>query len=304
MTEAVVFDVQRACVDDGPGLRTVVFFKGCALACVWCQNPEGRGPAPELAYYANHCVPGCSLCVTACPEQALRAQLQDRVDWRRCTHCGACEAVCPSDALRMIGAARSPEQLLAEVSADASFHRASGGGVTLSGGEPVLHSAFLRAFLPQAKQAGIHVALETAGNYPFALLEPLLDHLDLILYDVKAGTSTRHRSLTGHGNEQVLANLRALLERRRAGASFALELRMPVIPGLNANDESVAEIAALLQALGVERLTLLRYNPMWEAKLPHIASTQAPLGISPQAGLEEALIQRLHDHGITASASP
>ncbi len=299
---AIVFDVQRACVHDGPGLRTVVFFKGCSLACVWCQNPEGRRHAPELAYYENRCVPGCSLCVDVCPELALREQMHDRVDWSRCTHCGLCESVCPSGALTMVGRAMSADELLAEVSADAPFYAATGGGITLSGGEPILHAAFLRRFLPAAKRAGLHVAIETGGNYPFELLEPLLPEIDLILFDVKAGTSTRHHSLTGHGNERVLANLRRLIELRKQGGDFDLEVRMPVIPTLNATDESVDEIAACLRALGVDHLTLLPYNAMWEAKLPHLASEQAPLGIRPQPGLEDALVERFGGHGIVARA--
>src|SRR5690606_30375759 len=189
----------------------VVFVKGCALECVWCQNPEGRRHAPELSYHADRCIPGCKLCLPSCPEGALVEDMQDRVRWDACTHCGACVEICPSKALVMVGEHWTAQRLLAEVLADKPFYQASGGGLTLSGGEPVLHAKFLREFLPLARQAGLHVAIETSGEYPFALLELLLPWIDLILFDVKAGGHERHLALVGHGERTILANLEQLL---------------------------------------------------------------------------------------------
>jgi pyruvate formate lyase activating enzyme len=181
---ATIFDVQRFSVHDGPGIRTVVFFKGCSLRCRWCQNPEGIRPAPELAYFEDRCLAGCAACLTACEKRALGPSRAGRVAFDRCSACGDCLPPCPSGALRIAGREVGTGELLAEVLRDQTFYRSSGGGLTLSGGEPVLQSEFLQAFLPAAKNAGLHVVLETAGHYPFSLLEPLLPHLDLVLFDL------------------------------------------------------------------------------------------------------------------------
>ncbi|MFO7563346.1 MAG: glycyl-radical enzyme activating protein [Enhygromyxa sp.] len=299
--EAIVFDVQRFSIHDGPGIRTVVFFKGCALACVWCQNPEGRRPAPELSYHADRCIPGCRLCLPSCPVDALVDDIQDRVRWDACIHCGACAEVCPSKALVMVGERWTAERLLDEVLADRLFYVHSGGGVTLSGGEPVLHARFLQEFLPLAKRAGLHVAIETSGEYPFRLLESLLPWLDLILFDVKAGGHERHLRLVGHDERPIFANLERLLEHPQRPE---VEVRMPVVPGLNDLEDSVAQLCAQLRAIGVESLTLLPYNHFWEAKLRHLDSDQAPLGIvAPRADYYPAIEQRFAAHGITAQMS-
>lgn len=274
--EAVVFDVQRFSLHDGPGIRTVVFFKGCGLACVWCQNPEALRAAPELAYSADRCLAGCARCVEVCPEQALADHRAQRVDWARCTACGRCVEVCPSAALRTIGRTVGVEALLAEILRDAPFYAQSGGGVTFSGGEPVLHAAFLAGLLPRLARAGVHVALETSGHYPFALLEPLLPWIDLVLYDVKAIDPARHRALTGHDNAAVHANLRRLL-----ATGTPVQVRMPVIPEHNADSEQIDATAAFLRGLGVATLALLPYNHLWEAKLPTLGGGRRPLGLRP-----------------------
>jgi pyruvate formate lyase activating enzyme len=296
--DAVVFDVQRFSIHDGPGIRTVVFFKGCALDCIWCQNPEGRRHASELSYHADRCIAGCKLCLSSCPEGALLDHIDGRVRWDACTHCGKCVDPCPSQALVMVGEHWSAQRLLREVLADQPFYAASGGGVTMSGGEPVLHAKFLLEFLPLAKQAGLHVALETSGEYPFRLLESLLPYVDLILFDVKAGGRARHLKLVGHDPQPILDNLEQLLwlpERPE------VEVRMPVIPGLNDVDESIAKLSAELRARGVETLTLLPYNHFWEAKLPRLATTQAPLGITaPPPTYYADVEQRFASHGIAA----
>ena len=238
---AVVFDVQRFSIHDGPGIRTVIFFKGCAMDCVWCQNPEAVDAAPELAYYPERCLVGCVACVAACPETALRAAITDRVDWTRCTVCGDCVAVCPADALRVVGREWTADDLLVEVARDHRFYEASGGGITLSGGEPVLHSAFLQEFLPLARLRGLHVALETAGLYPFALLAPLLPLVDLVLFDLKVMDASTHQRLTAQDNDQILSNL-----RRLCAAGPPLDVRMPVVPDTNTDDANVAATARFL----------------------------------------------------------
>jgi pyruvate formate lyase activating enzyme len=293
--QAIVFDVQRFSLHDGPGIRTVVFLKGCALACVWCQNPEAMLAAPELAYYEEQCLEGCTRCVAACPEGAIRPERAARVDFARCTACGRCVDACPGRALRRVGRARGAAELLEEVLRDRPFFAASGGGVTLSGGEPVLHSLFLQEFLPLAKGAELHVALETCGAYPFGLLEPLLPHVDLVLYDVKLVDPARHERATGRENAQILANLAELVRR-----GVALEVRMPVVPGWNTDGGNLAATARLLGELGVKSLTLLPYNHLWEAKLPRLGTRRTPLGIAPPgADFYVQLQSELAGHGLS-----
>jgi len=274
--EAIVFDVQRFSIHDGPGIRTVVFFKGCGLSCIWCQNPEAMRAAPELAYYEARCLESCSLCVDVCPEDAIRPQRSARVDFELCTACGKCALACPSSALRCIGRPITTPELLEEVLRDRTFYEASGGGVTLSGGEPVLHSAFLQELLSLARVEGLHAAIETGGAYPFALLAPLLPHLDLVLFDVKLAGAERHAHYTGRENAEILDNLGRLLRE-----DVPVEVRMPVVPGCNTDDENVAATARLVSGLGVSAITLLPYNHLWEAKLPNLGTQRAPLGVRP-----------------------
>jgi len=275
---AVVFDVQRFSIHDGPGIRTVIFFKGCPLTCTWCQNPEAIRAAPEIAYFEERCLKGCGRCVSACPEEAILPQRIARVDFARCTVCGDCVDICPTGALREVGREVEAAELLEEVRKDVSFYAASGGGITLSGGEPVLQAAFLGDFLPLAREAGLHVVLETCGEYPFEQLEPLLPHIDLVLFDVKVIDPVRHRRLTGRGNEQILANLRDLVAR-----GTPVEVRMPVIPERNTDPENAEATAKFLAKIGVDQLTLLPYNHLWEAKLPRlgVGVDRPPLGVRP-----------------------
>jgi pyruvate formate lyase activating enzyme len=293
---AIVYDVQRFSIHDGPGIRTTVFFKGCALACAWCQNPEALRAGPELTYDEARCVEGCARCVDVCPEDALCDRRTGRVDFARCTACGACVEPCPSAALRLVGRPWAAEALLEALLRDRAFHAASGGGVTLSGGEPVLQGGFLRELLPRLKQEGVHVAIETCGAYPFALLEPLLPCIDLVLYDVKVVDPIRHARFTTRDNAQILENLVELVRR---GAP--LEVRMPVVPGWNTGGRDLEAMAGLLTELGIPALTLLPYNHLWEAKLPRLGTERQPLGIRPpDDAFYHGLQQELARHGIEA----
>jgi pyruvate formate lyase activating enzyme len=293
---ATVFDVQRFSIHDGPGIRTVVFFKGCGLACEWCQNPEAMSAGAELGYYADRCIEGCTRCLGVCEEDALGPQREGRVDFSRCSHCGACVERCPSDALRLIGRRWSAEALLAEVCKDRAFFDSSGGGLTLSGGEPVLHSAFLGDFLPRAKGVGLHIAVETAGAYAFELIEPLLDWVDLWLFDLKVADATLHARYTGRTNEEIMRNLERLLE-----LELPVEVRMPVVPGRNTDAQNVARTAALLRRLGVPSLQLLPYNHLWEAKLPRLGGQRVALGLRPPGDdFYQQLSADFAQHGLEA----
>lgn len=294
---ATIFDVQRFSVHDGPGIRTVVFFKGCALACEWCQNPEAIRAAPELSYDEARCLEQCTRCTSLCPENAIHGCRGDRVDFSRCTACGQCVTECPSEALRLIGRTWTTEDLSEALLRDRPFYESSGGGITLSGGEPVLHSRFLERLLPLVKREGVHVTLETCGAYPFALLEPLLPAIDLILFDFKVADAGRHRALTGRTNEQILANLACLL-----ASDMPIDVRMPVVPGRNDDASNISASAARLAELGVSSLTLLPYNPLWEAKLARLGGGRRPLGIpSPRDGFYADMVDAFARRGISAS---
>ncbi|HER33847.1 MAG TPA: glycyl-radical enzyme activating protein [Halothiobacillaceae bacterium] len=274
--KAMIFDVQRFSIHDGPGIRTVVFFKGCGLRCAWCHNPEAVRRAPEMAYYQERCLSGCRDCVDVCPEDAIADRRESRVRFDRCTACGDCVDACPADALVRVGREIEAGDLLDEVARDRSFFDASDGGLTLSGGEPFLQATFLRRFLPLAKDARLHVAVETGGSCSFEVIESLLPHIDLILFDVKLMEAVAHERFTGSRNEKIHANLTRLVENQ-----VPLVVRMPVVPAVNSGEENLAATARFLHRLGIREIQLLPYNHLWEAKLPRLAAGRAPLGIRP-----------------------
>jgi len=293
---ATVFDVQRFSVHDGPGIRTLVFFKGCGLSCVWCHNPEAVKRAPELAYYEDRCLADCRQCVDVCPQEALRDQRPDRVRFDRCTVCGDCVDACPADALVRVGREITAQALLEEVCRDRSFYDATGGGITLSGGEPLLHGTFLQHFLPLAKRERLHVTMETGGSVSFEAFEKLLPYVDLVLFDLKLMDPSRHARFTGATNVRIHENLARLVERQTP-----LVVRMPVVPGMNTDDENVSATAELLRRLELHDIDLLRYNHFWEAKLPRLATDRRPLGIRPpQPSFYESIRQTFSRHGVRA----
>lgn len=293
--EGLVFDVQRFSLHDGPGIRTTVFFKGCSLRCRWCQNPESLRPVPELMFSSSRCLPDCRLCESVCPRDALAPWSTTPIDWDRCDHCGQCPAVCPSGALRMVGRYYSPEELAELCLADRSYFVSSGGGVTLSGGEPVLQSPFLQALLPLLKQQGVHILLQTAGHYARRMLEPLLPFLDAVYFDLKAGNDAGYRQWTGGDAAHVLDNLAWL-----AGQAANLTVRMPIVPGMNSDRSTLAAVAQQLRTVGFGEITLLPYHALWEAKLAGLCTAQAPLNLAAEPDRDE-IMGTLQAHGIAST---
>jgi pyruvate formate lyase activating enzyme len=271
---ATIFDIQRFSIHDGPGIRTTVFFKGCTMNCQWCQNPESIRFGKEMAVYLDRCI-GCGLCAENCPKEAISAGSPSRIDRRLCDCCGICAQKCPADALVLVGRDITANDLLTECLADRSFYNRSGGGVTLSGGEPVLQSAFLLGFLPLLRRESINVVMETAGHYAFSKLEPLLPMLDCIYYDIKMPTPEEYRTMTGGDMVLILENLIALKKRE-----IPLNVRIPVLPGLNTAPGQIARIGRTLRAIGIRDLQLLAYNPFWESKLFRLQTDKRPLMLS------------------------
>lgn len=271
----LIVDIKGNSLDDGRGIRTVIFFKGCPLSCVWCHNPETLSPLPELAFAAAECV-GCATCVGACPETALSLARPERVDRARCTLCGDCAEVCPARALTMVGREMTPEEVVARVLVDRPFFAASGGGVTLSGGEPTLHMEFTSAVLRGLQAAGVHTLVETCGLFSMErFAAELLPWIDTIYFDLKLMDPNRHRALCGVSNEVILANFAALAARARDGA-FEILPRTPLIGGITATPANLEAIASFLERLGVRQARLLPYNPIWRDKTQRLGGTVRP----------------------------
>jgi pyruvate formate lyase activating enzyme len=244
---APVLNIQRMSTEDGPGLRTTVFLKGCSLGCTWCHNPEAIDAKPQLVWYRSRCI-GSHECVGACPEDALARRADGVViDRDRCTACGDCAARCPSGGLEVLGRRWRLDDLVAEVAKDRSYFEASGGGVTVSGGEPGLHAPFVAPFLERCRALGLHVAIDTCGMCSVVSLHALGDHSDLVLYDLKLIDPDQHARFTGQSNGRILANLVRLAARMRAGAPPSeLWIRTPLVPGATLTEANIAGIGSFI----------------------------------------------------------
>ena len=239
----IVFDIARFSLNDGPGIRTIIFLKGCPLRCVWCHNPESRKAAPELLFSPEKCI-GCGECSSVCPHHAHEsADGGHRLRRDLCTGCGKCADLCFSGALELAGRSRTAADILEEADRDSAYY-GNEGGLTLSGGEPLFQPEFTEALLKGAKGRNWTTALETCGMAAPEIVDRMLPLTDHWLFDIKAVDDEKHRRFTGRSNEPILANLKRL---DRAGA--AIELRCPLIPGLNDSDADLRAIRNLADSL-------------------------------------------------------
>jgi pyruvate formate lyase activating enzyme len=239
-----VFNIQRFSIHDGPGIRTAVFLKGCALSCFWCHNPEGRRTSPELQFFPDRCM-ACRACVEACPHSAHEFIGDVHIFHReQCETTGSCVDTCYGQALQLNGEIMTVEQVMEEVLRDRAFYENSGGGVTLSGGEPLLNNGFAFAILEQCKLHRLSTAIETCGECPWESLERLLPVTDLLMMDIKHIAPDKHRSATGKSNERILENA-----RRLALTDKPIVFRTPVVPTVNDSSDDIGQIAAFVRTL-------------------------------------------------------
>lgn len=263
---AVLFEVKGNSLDDGPGIRTVVFFKGCPLDCLWCHNPESKKPGIELSFDKENCV-GCGCCIVACTVKALDRGNPAFIDRKVCTLCMKCTDACPSGTLSQVGKHWSIDELMAEIEKDLPFYQASGGGITLSGGEPTLYMDFATLVLQNAKALGINTLLETCGLFDYERFHTsLFPYLDVIYYDIKLFDEGAHKRYCGVSNTRILKNF-AELSRACTNAGVELLPRIPLVPGITATEENLHAIRQFLKELGILKVELLPYNPLWLSKL-------------------------------------
>lgn len=288
---AFLFDIKRYSINDGPGVRITIFFKGCPLSCRWCHNPEGISPRTEKLYNKNRCI-GCGSCVAACPEEALILTATRGVvtDFSRCTLCGKCAEVCPTKAMEMSGRNVSRDEVMQTIRKETDIMDQSGGGVTFSGGEPLIYPEELKSLLICCGAEGIHRTVDTSGHVPQSALEEVMPHTDLFLYDLKMMKSNRHRRWTGVGNERIISNLKVI-----ASVDKEYHIRIPLIDGVNCDEENIE--ATLLFLSGLQRrpsrVGLLPYHNIAAGKFEKLGRDYDMRGMSEPSKDKVAEITRL-----------
>jgi pyruvate formate lyase activating enzyme len=283
MTTAItgeIFDIKKYAIHDGPGIRTTVFFKGCPLSCWWCHNPESLSTATHRLYRPERCI-GCRECLTACSNGAIR-QFEGQLQWSAadCRYCETCATVCPAEAVEFIGKTMTVDEVVADITKDTLFYDQSGGGVTISGGEPLMQPSFLMQLLETCGELRLHRTLDTSGHADTQTVLEVAARTDLFLYDLKHMDPEKHYRYTGVSNDTILTNLQQL---SRQGARIII--RLPLIPGINTDEENIDRTGALASSLpGVIGINILPYHCAAEAKYRnlglnnHAADVQRPSG--------------------------
>ena len=280
--KGLVFDIQRYSIHDGPGIRTVVFLKGCPLRCLWCSNPESQKDSIELEFRSSLCEQHM-LCFGICPHAAIhpdpKVDPPRKIDFQKCTLCGDCVRICPTGALHFIGREMTTGQVFREILKDVAFYRKSGGGVTLSGGEPFAQPEFSLEILQRCYQRNIHTAVETSGQVDWDVLQKALPFTSLFLYDLKHLNTQTHLEYTAVPNELILSNLYRLVD---SGARVIL--RIPLVPGFNMDEEHLQSVGELAARLEIEELHLMPFHQFGKDKYTRLCR---PYLLGDQKGLQD-----------------
>lgn len=298
---SLIFDIKRYAINDGPGIRITLFMKGCPLSCVWCHNPEGIRNDKDKLYTRQKCL-GCEACVEACPNRALTLTAGGIVtDKQKCMLCGRCAEACPAMAVEISGTEYTPDYLMHEIEKEIPFMDQSGGGVTFCGGEPLLHPDFLIDMLKRCGQAGIHRTVDTSLLARQETVEEVMSHCELLLIDLKSMDSAVHKLFCDVPNELILKNI-----RRVAEADFPYYIRIPLIEGVNADEENIRRSAAFLASLPrhPEIINLLPYHDISKGKHEKLGGVYNPKGYRmqiPSEEMQQKHIQIFAEHGLRAS---
>ncbi len=294
----LVFDIKRYAINDGPGIRVTVFLKGCPLSCEWCHNPEGMSKKQEKLYTSSKCI-GCEQCVEACEQNACMLTAEGIVtDKEICILCGKCAEVCPTKATEISGEAKSVEELMKVIRRETLIMDQSEGGVTFSGGEPLMHHRFLLELLEACGREGIHRCVDTTGFANSEVLMKVAKETDHFLYDLKMMDSEKHKKYTGVYNEKILENLKLLSAN---GASY--DIRIPLIGGVNDDEENIRQTAAFIAELNTKpkHIQILPYHNIASRKYEKLGAVYDPGSMSEPAKETQEKVLSIFDHyGIPA----
>ena len=256
----MIFDIQRYSIHDGPGIRTLIFMKGCPLRCLWCSNPESQFQKQEMMLSAVKCI-SCGKCIEVCPTGAAGEKNPAKAK-KLCRNCGKCVEVCPSTARQMVGKNMAVAEVMEEIERDVRFYRRSSGGITVTGGEPLMQPEYVQALLKECNARDIDTAIETCGYSDEESLKKVIPYVDLVLYDIKHMDKEKHQEITGYGNAKILENARLIVEMHKD-----IIIRIPVIPGYNDSDENIENTAKFARTLNkVDEINLMPYHNFGESK--------------------------------------
>jgi len=291
-----IFDIKRYAVHDGPGIRTTVFFKGCPLRCWWCHNPEGISNTKALMFFEYKCMK-CRTCAQVCPADAITFENDvQHIDRQRCDACGICYDTCPTEALKIAGSEITVEELMKQIERDVLLYDNSGGGVTFSGGEPIVQHEFLKEVLMECKKRDIRTALDTSGYAPENVFSSVIDYVDVFLFDLKLGDSEEHKKYTGASNDLIKHNLRMLADTGRGNDVF---LRFPVIPGITDTEKNIDNLTEFVSSLkNIHEIDLLPFHDISEKYNRLGIEYKMPVRQAPPQERLMHIKQRFEDIGI------
>lgn len=287
-----VFDIQKFSIHDGPGIRDLIFLKGCPLTCKWCSNPESQLPQPQLLFKQNECLgsDACGLCLDICPAGAIKTTdtTSILVDHSTCKQCLECVAICPTNALETAGKSMTVDELLDVVERDGGFHHRSGGGITVSGGEPLTQATFVSALFQECRKRLIHTAVETTGFGRWEQFYTTVEFANVVLYDIKSMNSSKHKEYTGVPNDLILQNLKQLSYSK---PQLPIIIRTPVIPGFNDSEKDITEIVTFIKTLpSVTDYQLLPFHRLGLSKYDSLGKT---CDYNNTPNIDESLMEHL-----------